>query len=444
MNRNIKLILCCILLCFTTILVSACGPSDFSEDTPESEAINPTNHVTYRMWTYNNDENSRAQVAYATAAVKKIMPDITVDVEAIDTTDTAMTKFKVYIAANDVPQFFKAKKANVDLCIATGQIADLTGLATKTLFNDRITGMGLQIATYKDKLYSFPDLALSCAMIYYNKGIFKKNGVLAPVTYKDFLTAVKVFRAKGITPISIAGKDKWFYAMLLDIFATRYDPISSTNILNKKLKFTDPPYLQAAAKIQELAKAGAFSKDVNLQDYAAADSAFQAGMSAMIVNGSWAFSTYDNKLKDDFGYLYFPVDDVTQADASRVHWAGGDVSPAGMSINPKKFKSQAELDRAVQFLFNWAQASCDYYGEKGNPITSMKTDKHPAVGFSANMQQWIKDFNAIQTSTPYVQAMLPNGAKTAPEFTDLLQKLSTGQYDSSEFCADAQNITDDN
>lgn len=374
--------------------------------------------------------------------MKKVMPDINVEVQNMESSDPTYTQMKTYIASDDVPEFFIPQKLYIDQLIATNQIADLTEQAEKTGYKKDAYPVALKVGTYKDRLYSFAGIAVSYAMLFYNKEIFSKNGVKEPVTYADFLNVVKTLRAKGIDPIGLMGKDKWPFAMLLDMFATRYDNLASENVLGGKAKFTDEAYMKAAAKVQELAKVGAFSKDAMLKDYSAAVADFNSGKTAMLVNGSWAFTEIGDKLGyDKLGYLYFPVDDASKADESKKHWAGGDGAPIGWGFNPKKFKTPEEQDRAAKFLYYWSKFTCEKYALGGNPVVTMKVDVKPEKGYPEIIQKWQSDYSNIQTSPVYIQWNTPAKAGTA--FNDGVQKLATGMYDPAKFCADMQKAFDD-
>jgi raffinose/stachyose/melibiose transport system substrate-binding protein len=359
----------------------------------------------------------------------------------IDTTDPGFTKMKGLIASNDVPEFYFIKQAYVDAAIASGQCLDLGPYADQVGFTDAVAPASVNVGTRNGQLIAFPGFTQGFAFFYYNKAIFRECGIeKAPETWDEFLSAVKAIRAKGYTPLSLFGKDQWIYSMLIDIFATRYDPMCSSKIESGELKFTDEPYLEAANKIQELALAGAFSPNVNLMDYPSAEADFLAGNTAMTLNGAWAFNMYEEKLGEDFGYLYFPAIDASQVEMSKTVWAGGGHGPDGVSVNPKKFNSEAEIQRAVQWAFYFAQATADYYGENGNPITTIKTDKVPASGFQPMMAQWIQDAAKIQYNTPQVDTCVPDAVR--PDFYVLLQKLSTGTYSGADFVKDAQALVD--
>jgi raffinose/stachyose/melibiose transport system substrate-binding protein len=414
-----------LLVAILMISISACAApetnanndvnNDAANDVAGDDTAEALGPATYQLYTYYNDENSIATVDYALAAVKELMPEITIEVIAIDSTDPNLTKMKGFIAAEDVPEFYNIKLTYVDALLETGQILDLGPYADEVGFTDAVAPSSTQIGRYKGQLLAFPGLTQGFGFLYYNKAIFREAGIeKAPETFDELLGAVDKINAAGYVPISVFGKDQWIWGMMLDGFAGRYDPECTLKIKSGELKFTDPPYLNAANKLQELALAGAFSPNANLMDYPGAEAEFLGGQSAMTLNGAWAFGQYDAALGEDFGYLFWPAMDAAGIEESKTIWAGGGGGPDGYSVNPKKFETQAELDRAVQFAFYLAQATADFYAVNGNPITTMKSDLRPEEGLSANMEQWVIDSGNVKYNPPLLVSQLP--VEAGPDF----------------------------
>ena len=67
----------------------------------------------------------------------------------------------------------------------------------------------MSIYQYNGKQYGIPwDMGM--IGFWYNKDLFAQAGITAPpTTWDDYLAAVKKLKDAGITPLAIAGKDKW-------------------------------------------------------------------------------------------------------------------------------------------------------------------------------------------------------------------------------------------
>ena len=76
-------------------------------------------------------------------------------------------------------------------------------------WKDTINPGALGIYPLDGKQYGVPwDVGM--VGFWYNKDLFAKAGITAPpATWDDFLADVAKLKASGVTPLAIAGKDKW-------------------------------------------------------------------------------------------------------------------------------------------------------------------------------------------------------------------------------------------
>jgi raffinose/stachyose/melibiose transport system substrate-binding protein len=74
--------------------------------------------------------------------------------------------------------------------------------------------------TYDGKVYGLP-LTKFVGMLFCNTDYFEKYNVEYPETWDQLITAIKTFRANGITPMSLGGKDAWAIGMLHNALAIR-------------------------------------------------------------------------------------------------------------------------------------------------------------------------------------------------------------------------------
>jgi raffinose/stachyose/melibiose transport system substrate-binding protein len=139
------------------------------------------------------------------------------------------------------------------------------------------------------KLYGIP-VSADLWVIYYNKKLFQDAGVTElPKTLDELLAVVPKFKAKGIIPMTTDGKDAWPLCITFDQLAWRLsgDPALPQKALDRKVKFTDPIFVKAAATLQNMVKAGLFQEDLMVSDYGAARNLFGQGKAAMFLMGSW-------------------------------------------------------------------------------------------------------------------------------------------------------------
>ncbi len=249
-------------------------------------------------------------------AVKKVIADFEKEYPYIkikqDTTENEAykTKIKASAAANELPDVFSSWGGGFSKpFIDSGRV-----LAIDEYLNDDIKGRmvngALANTTYNDKVYGMT-FGLSCGALFVNKEVFEQNNLEIPQTYDELIEVVKAFKAKGITPMTVSGKDIWTIAMYFDAMALKAagnDKITKT--LGKQGSFKDPEFLSAAQKLKELVDLGAFPEGAAGLSKDESDIPFLEGKIPMLFNGSWtAGSVYreDSKIKDKVTVVGFPV-----------------------------------------------------------------------------------------------------------------------------------------
>ncbi|WP_405913744.1 extracellular solute-binding protein [Streptomyces sp. NBC_00963] len=162
------------------------------------------------------------------------------------------------------------------------------------------------------KIYQLPYNTQPTPLVYYNKDLFAKAGITAtPATYQQFLDDCAKLKSKSIDPIIVGGGGK-------DTFADGYPDIAAvgTDVYRArpnwlaerrsgKRSFTDPAFVGALKKVQDLAAKGYIDKSGLSRDYAATEQAFRDGKGAMYPMGSWFAASADAK-KPGFGVGVFP------------------------------------------------------------------------------------------------------------------------------------------
>lgn len=197
-------------------------------------------------------------------------------------------KIKIYATARQLPDVFKfwSVPSLLKPLIDGGFVAPLDRAGFEGL--GYLPG-ALDTNTYNGKLYGIP-VSTDFWVIYYNKQLFKDAGVdHLPTTLDELYALIPRFKAKGIIPITTDGKDAWPLSITFDLLAWR---ISGQNglprqAIERKIKFTDPVFVQAADELQHLVTSGLFQDDLMVSDYGAARNRFGQGKAAMYLMGSW-------------------------------------------------------------------------------------------------------------------------------------------------------------
>ena len=197
-------------------------------------------------------------------------------------------KIKIYATAKQLPDVFKFWSVTSLLkpLVEGGFVAPLD--------RAEFEGLGylpgaLETNTHKGKLYGIP-VSADAWFIYYNKKLFKDAGIEhPPATLDEIYALIPKFKAKGIIPMTTDGKDAWPLAITFDQLVWRIsgDKDLPQQALDRKIKFTDPVFVQAATELQRLATSGLFQDDLMVSDYGAARNLFGQGKAAMFLMGSW-------------------------------------------------------------------------------------------------------------------------------------------------------------
>jgi raffinose/stachyose/melibiose transport system substrate-binding protein len=197
-------------------------------------------------------------------------------------------KIKIYATAKQLPDVFKFWSVTSLLkpMIDGGFVAPLDRAEFESL--GYLPG-ALDTDTYNGKLYGIP-VSTDFWVIYYNKQLFKDAGVdHVPATLDELYALIPRFKARGIIPMTTDGKDAWPLSITFDLLAWRLAGTRglARQALDRKIKFTDPVFVQAAGELQKFATSGLFQDDLMVSDYGAARNLFGQSKAAMYLMGSW-------------------------------------------------------------------------------------------------------------------------------------------------------------
>ena len=218
------------------------------------------------------------------------------------------------------------------------------------------------------KVYQLPANTQTIQIVYYNQDLFAKAGISAPPkTYPELLGDAAKLEAKGITPFVIGGVHDsigplWAGILGSELYAK--DPNWMHDRRAGKVKFSDPDFKNAAAKLADLARKGYIDKRDVSRDYAAGQQAFLDGKGAMYAMGNWFAAAVDDpqtKPAWQVGQFEWPSDD------------GKPVVPAftggGLLVSAKA----KNLDAAKKFALA-------FQPDKTNLDNSVKSDGlYPAI-----------------------------------------------------------------
>lgn len=264
--------------------------------------------------------------------------------------DAYKQKLQVSMGSPNGPDiFFNWGGGNLAQFVQAGQVADLTEKAGPVL--DTFLPSVLATARIDGKQYGLPMNGIQPVLLFYNKDVFAKASLEPPTTYDQLLSLIDAFKAKGITPIALAGSQGWTELMYLEYLLDRVGgPDKFAAIAAGKAgAWRDPAVLKAAEMCQDLAKRGAFGTNFASINYdnTGSSAMFTTGKAAMQVMGSWEYSNQQSNFADFFksgnlGWAAFPS------------VADGQGDPKNVVGNPSNYfsvrASSSRATEAIDFL----------------------------------------------------------------------------------------------
>ncbi|GHV24984.1 ABC transporter substrate-binding protein [Spirochaetia bacterium] len=156
--------------------------------------------------------------------------------------------------------------------------------------------------------YALP-MIKSGEVIWYNKKIFRDNGISVPKTYDELIAISATLKNKGIIPITVGGKDVWPIAIpYMMLFERMFGlDLYKSVIVGHEAKFDDPAFAEAGRKIQEMQRLGVFSPSITAVGNDEARAEFLSGKAAMWPEGVWSLTPLLTDMGDDLGFFNFPA-----------------------------------------------------------------------------------------------------------------------------------------
>jgi raffinose/stachyose/melibiose transport system substrate-binding protein len=362
-------------------------------------------------------------------------PNIKIEVEALQD-EPYKQKFKAYAASNQIPDIYMVwgNPGFFKPIMEAGYAAELN----KDDYKDyNFLQNSLDAFSNNGKLYGLPRNT-DFMVLYYNKDIFEKNNVKVPTTIDELIQVSKDLRAKGITPCSTNGKDKWSLSLLYQDLVVKeggnqqliYDAI------NGKKKFAEDPILKKAADdFKALMDAGFFQDSFTSADYGAGQNMFAQEKAAMYYMGSWDVSMATNKdfsdsFKQHVDLVKFPVGKDGKA-TDIVGWNGGGYAVGANS----QVKSEAiKLLNYIMKPDNWTKNGW----EQGLVIPAQKYDMY-LTGKENNLQTKLTE--VIKSATSFSGFGWQDSL--TPDFTnnsqDISQQFAAGILTPDKFLQEADN-----
>ena len=384
------------------LVVTACSPS--TTGTSGSGGEGGDGKVTLTVWSWRVED----QAAYTRIfdAYEKAHPDVTIDVKAFKATEYNKILATGLAGANgpDVPQV--RSYGQLQGTVASKSLLPLDGKVDLSGWDDNVVASAK--GKEDGKTYSVP-LARQTVQMFYNQGLFDKNGLKAPTTWAEFIAANDRLLAAGVTPIAVGAKDDWTLPIVHEVLAApRFGGKAfQGEVLSGKKTFTDPDWVGSVQVVGELAKY--MPKNVTGVAQTDAQTLFSAERAAMIPGGSFDLSVFQ-KANPGMKIGIFQVPPApgspSGSTATTAGWADGNFAVSARSKHP------AEATELVTWM------TSKEFGQMVNDDIK-QISAVPGVEPTDPLLKQMSD-NYNNSGSPYL--LLTDFRYGAPTGTDLLGK----------------------
>lgn len=435
-SNSIKKALAVILSTVMVFSLAACGSKTATSSTDTSkETINI-------KFLSNLPDRKAGQGKLEQLLIDKYMAEnknVKIEVEALQD-EPYKQKFKAYASSNQLPDMYMVWGGSGFF----GPIMD-AGYAAELKMDDykdyKFVKGSLDAFSSKGKLYGLPRNT-DYMVLYYNKKLFSDNGIKVPTNYEEILSAAKAFRAKGISPIAMNGKDKWSIAIMIQDLAIKSggDQKLIYDAVNGKIKFEGNEVLLKAAKdFKSLMDIKGFQDSFTSADYGAANNLFAQGKAAMYYMGSWEVGldtnpNFSDEFKSNVDVINFPITNSGKGKTTDLcGWNGGGYAVSATS------KNKAESIKLLNYMMkleNWSKNGWELgVVVPGQDYSAFLTGKE------TNLQKKLTDILKNSTSLSGItwQDALTPDYKTNIE--SLSQELASGIITPEEFLKKADEIS---
>lgn len=279
----------CLMAGISLLLFAGCQKSDASNVADDGK-------ITLNVWhQWANDTNELKRLYEAAVTeYESVHPNIRINTETLNT-EAYKTKIAAEFAgsASGIDIFYYWGSGTARKLVNADKLLALDSYLTDEV-KSRILPGSMDAFTFNGSVYSVPMFSWYMTL-FCNKEMFDKAGAVIPSTYDELVDACKKLVAAGYTPFASGARDGWNAAFIYQALALREVGAANINkMLNGEIPFSAAGYSEAADKVVELYKLGAFGKNPLEEGSDDADSRFVTERAAMRLMGSWFANTVYN------------------------------------------------------------------------------------------------------------------------------------------------------
>ncbi|MBW8820750.1 MAG: extracellular solute-binding protein [Streptomyces sp.] len=283
--------------------------------------------TTVEWWNISTTEPAKSVWAALAKKFEAANPKVKIKIVQLEN-DAYKSKMTALTASGKLPDIFHTWGGGVlKQQVDAGLVEDLTD-RTKP-WADGLLKVTKEPYILDDKVYGIP-FDMGMIGFWYNKKLFQQAGVSEPpTTWGGFLEAVSKLKSKNITPIALAGKEKWPGMYYWAYLAMRTAGIDALQKASEDKDFTTAGFVEAGRHLKELVDLQPFQKGFLNAAYSTPTGQAAAvgnGKAAMELMGQWAPSVEADSgkgLGNDLGFFPFPAVEGGKGAITEVFGGGG-------------------------------------------------------------------------------------------------------------------------
>lgn len=308
------------LTALSVSLTAACG-ADGSGGRPAADG-----KLTLEWWNIATTEPGKSLFPQISSAFTSAHPNVGIKATSLEN-EAFKSKLTATTSSGRLPDVFQTWGGGVlQQQVEAGLVEDLTDALD---WASDLTPVSLQAYRFGERTYGVP-YDIGMVGFWYNKKLFAKAGITTPpATWAELLEDVRKLKAAGITPIALAGKEKWPGHFYWAYLAMRVAGLPALQQAATTKDFTGDGFVQAGVHLKELVDLQPFQTAFLGAGYATPGgqaATMGNGKAAMELMGQWGPSVQKDAGADlgaDLGFFPFPAVDGGVGRVTEVFGGGG-------------------------------------------------------------------------------------------------------------------------
>lgn len=293
----------------------------------DSDGGSSSGTTTIEWWNISTTQPTKTVWAALAKKFEADNPKVKVKIVQMEN-DAYKSKMTALTASGKLPDIFHTWGGGVlRQQVDAGLVEDLTDRAEP--WADGLLPVAKEPYLIDGKAYGIP-FDIGMIGFWYNKALFRKAGISAPpTTWSGFLDAVRKLKAAGVTPLALAGKEKWPGMYFWAYLAMRTAGVEALRKASESKDFTGAGFVRAGQHLKELVALQPFQKGFLGAAYSTPTGQAASvgnGKAAMELMGQWApvvEADAGKGLGANLGFFPFPEVEGGNGKITEVFGGGG-------------------------------------------------------------------------------------------------------------------------